>query len=131
MASPQKTKTKASRKTSGTLVTVSLIILGVIVCITVPFFHDAIVERLAGWKGMVILLGAAFILEIWFLILGYRGKSLLIALGVLIFTILCIWLAINFDLVWDTMVTTLGLWPTILITLLGSIGLWIVIRFLL
>ena len=34
-------------------------------------------------------------------------------------------------MVWDSMVSTLGLWPTILIVLLGSLGLWFVIKVLL
>ena len=60
--------------------------------------------------------------------MGYRGKMLFYALAILLITILCLWLAINFDMVWDSMVTTLGIWPTIFIVLLGTLGLWLVIR---
>ena len=69
--------------------------------------------------------------EGWFLLIGYRGKALLFALVILVFTILCIWLALNFDLVWDAMVNTLGYWPTILLVLLGALGLWFAIKLLL
>ena len=78
--------------------------------------------------GLVYLLVAGILLTGWLLILGFRGKALRYALLILIFTILCIWLVINFDLVWNSMVHTLGLWPTILIVLLGAIGAWLVIK---
>ena len=131
MAPLFKNKTKTQRQASGTLVAIGLVVLGVIVCLVIPMFQDKVKEALVGWKGLVYLLGAGFVLEVWFLIIGYRGKALLYALGILVFTILCIWLAINFDLVWDSMVNTLGLWPTILIVLLGALGLWFVIKVLL
>ena len=131
MAPLFKNKTKTQRQASGTLVAIGLVVLGVIVCLVIPMFQDKVKEALVGWKGLVYLLGAGFVLEVWFLIIGYRGKALLYALGILVFTILCIWLALNFDLVWDSMVNTLGLWPTILITLLGALGLWFVIKVLL
>lgn len=35
--------------------------------------------------------------------------------------------AINLDLVWNSMVHTIGLWPTIIIVLLGAIGVWLII----
>ena len=131
MAPLFKNKTKTQRQASGTLVAIGLVVLGVIVCLVIPMFQDKVKEALVGWKGLVYLLGAGFVLEVWFLIIGYRGKALLYALGILVFTILCIWLAINFDLVWDSMVNTLGLWPTIFIVLLGALGLWFVIKVLL
>ena len=131
MAPLFKNKTKTQRQASGTLVAIGLVVLGVIVCLVIPMFQDKVKEAIVGWKGLVYLLGAGFVLEVWFLIIGYRGKALLYALGILVFTILCIWLAINFDLVWDSMVNTLGLWPTIFIVLLGALGLWFVIKVLL
>ena len=63
----------------------------------------------------------------WFLLLGVRGKALRYALLILVFTLLCLWLAINLDLVWNSMVHTIGLWPTIIIVLLGAIGVWLII----
>ena len=131
MAPLFKNKTKTQRQASGTLVAIGLVVLGVIVCLVIPMFQDKVKEALVGWKGLVYLLGAGFVLEVWFLIIGYRGKALLYALGILVFTILCIWLALNFDLVWDSMVNTLGLWPTIFIVLFGALGLWFVIKVLL
>ena len=126
-----KTKTKTQRQASGTLVAIGIVVLGVIVCLVIPVFQERVKEALVGWKGLVYLLGAGLVLEAWFLIIGYRGKALLYALGILIFTILCIWLAINFDLVWDSMTHTLGTWPTIIITFLGCLVLWFVIKVLL
>ena len=135
MASQSKTKTKdknkTDRKTSGTLIVIALVVVGVISYFDIPVVQAFMERVLVGWKGLVYLLGGALVLEAWFLLIGYRGKALLYALGILFFTILCIWLALNFDMVWDSMVSTLGLWPTILIVLLGTLGLWFVIRVLL
>ena len=131
MGSSLKNKTKTQRQVSGTLIAIGVVVLGVIVCLVIPAFQDRVKEALVGLKGLVYLLGAALVLEAWFLIIGYRGKALLYALLILIFTIMCIWLAINFDLVWDSMIHTLGTWPTIIITLLGCLVLWFVIKVLL
>lgn len=128
--SKKKAKDKIDRKTGGTLIVIALVVVGFISYFAVPVVQAFFVRVLAGWKGLVYLLGGALVLETWFLIIGYRGKALLYALGILFFTILCIWLAVNFDMVWDSMVSTLGLWPTILIVLLGSLGLWFVIKVL-
>ena len=124
-------KKKTDRQAYGILLAIGLVVVGVATYFLIPYAQAWFNKILTGWKGLVILLGAAVVLEGWFLILGFRGKALLYALGILLFTILCIWLAINFDLVWDAMVNTLGLWPTILIVLLGALGLWFVIKVLL
>ena len=126
--STTKTKDKTDRKTNGTLLAIALVAVGVLSYFAVPAVQTFFERVLSGWKGLVYLLGGALVLEAWFLILGYRGKSLLYALGILLFTILCIWLALNFDLVWNSMTATLGLWPTIIIVFLGAIGLWFVIK---
>lgn len=133
MATQSKNKARdgTDRKIGGTLIVIALVVVGFISYFAVPVVQAFFERVLVGWKGLACLLGGALVLEAWFLIIGYRGKALLYALGVLIFTILCIWLAINFDMVWDSMVSTLGLWPTILIVLLGSLGLWFVIKVLL
>ncbi|MBR3290951.1 MAG: hypothetical protein IKI66_02065 [Bacteroidales bacterium] len=133
MATQSKNKARGGtdRKIGGTLIVIALVVVGFISYFAVPVVQAFFERVLVGWKGLACLLGGALVLEAWFLIIGYRGKALLYALGVLIFTILCIWLAINFDMVWDSMVSTLGLWPTILIVLLGSLGLWFVIKVLL
>lgn len=132
MATQSKKKTGGGtdRKISGTLIVIALAVVGFISYFAVPVVQAFFERVLVGWKGLVYLLGGAVVLEAWFLIIGYRGKALLYALGILVFTILCIWLAINFDMVWDSMVSTLGLWPTIFIVLLGSLGLWFVIKVL-
>lgn len=128
--SKKKAKDKIDRKISGTLIVIALAVVGFISYFAIPVVQAFFERVLVGWKGLVYLLGGALVLEAWFLIIGYRGKALLYALGILVFTILCIWLALNFDMVWDSMVSTLGLWPTIFIVLLGSLGLWFVIKVL-
>ena len=123
-----KNKTKSQRQGIGTIWTIAFFALGIITYLLVPVVQGYLDRVLTGGKGLIILLGGAFVLEAWFLILGYRGKALLYALGILLFTILCIWLALNFTLVWDSMVNTLGIWPTIFIALFGCLGLWFVIK---
>jgi len=123
-----KGKTQSQRQSSGTILTVILVIVGVVSYFAIPFIHVFLSRVLVGWKGLLYLSGGGVLLTLWFLYLGYRGKSLAFALMVLLFAILCIWLAINFDLIWDSMEATFGLWPTILIALLGGLGVWIFIR---
>ena len=127
----QKEDKKTSRQINGTLLAIGLVIVGVITYFAIPYVQAYMEQILTGWKGLVILLGGAVVFEGWFLLIGYRGKALLFALAVLVFTILCIWLALNFDLVWDSMVNTIGYWPTILLVFLGALGLWFVIKLLL
>ena len=131
MAAKKKNTTESDRKGAGIVISIALFIVGVLTYILVPSVMAFFDRVLVGWKGLVYLMAGGLVLEAWFLILGYRGKALLYALGILVFTILCIWLALNFDLVWDSMVNTLGLWPTILVVLLGCLGLWFVIKVLL
>ena len=122
-------KEKSERQTILILVSACLVLLG-IVAACVPRVQDFLLRILSGGMGLVYLLAAGVLLTGWLLILGLHEKALRYALLILIFTILCIWLAINIDLVWNSMVHTLGLWPTILIVLLGAIGLWVLIYWL-
>jgi hypothetical protein len=123
-------KEKSERQTILILVSACLALLGIVVA-CIPRVQGFLLRILSGGMGLVYLLGAGVLLTGWLLILGLHGKALRYALLILIFTILCIWLAINIDLVWNSMVHTLGLWPTILIVLLGAIGLWVLIYWLL
>ena len=124
-------KKKSERQALLILGSACLALLGIVVVACVPRVQDFLLRILSGGMGLVYLLAAGVLLTGWLLILGLHGKALRYALLILIFTILCIWLAINIDLVWNSMVHTLGLWPTILIVLLGAIGLWVLIYWLL
>ena len=128
MAKKYTNKSSTDRQAKGTLLVIGLVVVGVASYFLIPYLQAWFDKVLTGWKGLVYLFGGALVLEAWFLIIGYRGKALLYALGILFFTILCIWLAINFNLVWDSMIHTLGTWPTIFIVLLGCLGLWFVIK---
>ena len=120
-------KEKSERQTILILVSACLVLLGIVVA-CIPRVQVFLLRILSGGMGLVYLLAAGVLLTGWLLILGFRGKVLRYALLILIFTILCIWLVIYFDLVWNSMVHILGLWPTILIVLLGAIGAWLVIK---
>lgn len=123
-------KKKSERQALLILGSACLALLGIVVVACVPRVQVFLLRILSGGMGLVYLLAASVLLTGWLLILGLHGKALRYALIILIFTILCIWLAINMDLVWNSMVHTLGLWPTILIVLLGAIGLWVLIYWL-
>ncbi len=123
-------KKKSERQALLILGSACLALLGIVVVACVPRVQDFLLRILSGGMGLVYLLAASVLLTGWLLILGLHGKTLRYALIILIFTILCIWLAINMDLVWNSMVHTLGLWPTILMVLLGAIGLWVLIYWL-
>ena len=120
-------KDKTERQAILILVSVCLALVGIAVIAIIPQVQAFFLRLLTGGKGLLYLLGAGILLTGWFLLLGVRGKALRYALLILVFTLLCLWLAINLDLVWDSMVHTIGLWPTIIIVLLGAIGVWLII----
>ena len=120
-------KDKTERQAILILVSVCLALVGIAVIAIIPQVQAFFLRLLTGGKGLLYLLAAGILLTGWFLLLGVRGKALRYALLILVFTLLCLWLAINLDLVWDSMVHTIGLWPTIIIVLLGAIGVWLII----
>ena len=120
-------KKKSERQAVLILISVCLALLAIVVVAIFPPIQHFLLRLITGRMGLVYLLVAGVLLLGWFLILGARGKTLRYALLILIFTILCIWMAINMDLVWDSMISTLGLWPTIIIGLLGAFGIWFLV----
>ena len=120
-------KDKNERQAILILVSVCLALVGIAVIAIIPQVQAFFLRLLTGGKGLLYLLAAGILLTGWFLLLGVRGKALRYALLILVFTLLCLWLAINLDLVWNSMVHTIGLWPTIIIVLLGAIGVWLII----
>ena len=120
-------KDKTERQAILILVSVCLALVGIAVIAIIPQVQAFFLRLLTGGKGLLYLLAAGILLTGWFLLLGVRGKALRYALLILVFTLLCLWLAINLDLVWNSMVHTIGLWPTIIIVLLGAIGVWLII----
>lgn len=120
-------KDKTERQAILLLVSVCLALVGIAVIAIIPQVQAFFLQLLTGGKGLLYLLAAGVLLTGWFLILGVRGKAFRYALLILVFTLLCLWLAINLDLVWNSMVHTIGLWPTIIIVLLGAIGVWLII----
>ena len=120
-------KDKNERQAILILVSVCLALVGIAVIAIIPQVQAFFLRLLTGGKGLLYLLAAGILLTGCFLILCVRGKALRYALLILVFTLLCLWLAINLDLVWNSMVHTIGLWPTIIIVLLGAIGVWLII----
>lgn len=108
------------------------LIVGLVVLFAIVFFLFAgeiisfIASFLIGWKGALILLAIAVALALYFTFgLKFRKKALIYAFFVIAFTMICIWLAVNFDAVWDFLQATLGTWGTIgvVLVLCGFVGL--------
>ena len=78
----QAARKETDRKMYGTLIAIGLVVAGVASYFLIPYLQAWFERVLTGWRGLVYLLGGAFVLEAWFLILGYRGKALLYALGI-------------------------------------------------
>ncbi|MBQ2598583.1 MAG: hypothetical protein II580_02825, partial [Bacteroidales bacterium] len=88
-------KDKNERQAILILVSVCLALVGIAVIAIIPQVQAFFLRLLTGGKGLLYLLAAGILLTGWFLLLGVRGKALRYALLILVFTLLCLWLAIN------------------------------------
>ena len=127
MESQGKDRDRSKRQGSGTVLTILLFVIGVGSYFAIPALQTFFTRVLAGPVGLLYLLIAAAVIAGWFWFIGYRGKPLAIAMSILVFVFFCIWMAINFETVWDAMVATIGLWPTIIFGLVLAFGIWVVI----
>ncbi len=101
------------------LLPVALVIVAVVLYFALPSIQDFVVRISKGWKGGLILLGAGYLLGLYYAyVMGFRGRKLIYAIFVIVFTVTCIWLAVNFDMVWEWLQMHVGTWGTIGIVLL-------------
>ena len=108
------------------LLPVAIIIVAVLLYFFIPTINAWVIRMSRGWQGALLLLGAGIVLGIYYaLVMGFRGKALGYAIGVIIFTGVCIWLIANWDWFTDLLQTHLGTWGMIgvLLALCAVVGI--------
>ena len=83
--------------------------------------------RLSG----LIIAAVGLLLTAWFIgVMGYRGKTLVYGIMVIVFTGLCIWTLINMDEISVFLRAHFGVWGMSGIFLLIALAVWLCIHFL-
>jgi hypothetical protein len=78
-----------------------------------------------------LIIGAVgLLLTAWFILLGYRGRTLVYGILVIIFTGLCIWALINMNEISVFLREHLGVWGMSGVFLLIALAVWLCIHFL-
>ena len=79
-----------------------------------------------------LIIGAVgLLLTAWFIgVMGYRGKTLVYGIMVIVFTGLCIWCLINIDDISVFLREHLGVWGMSGVFLLIALAVWLGIHFL-
>ena len=96
------------------LVPVAVIVVAVLLYLFIPSINAWVIRMSHGWQGAVYLLIAGILLGVYYaLVMRFRGKALAYAIGVIIFTAVCIWLIANWDWFTDLLQTHLGTWGMI------------------
>lgn len=109
-----------------------LFLLAIIAYAAVPRVNAFFFEISAGWLGLVILLALGALLYLWYSKL-YRmsRKAKFYVISVILFTIFCIWMLANHEVVFTTLEDTLGVWGMSGVLLVLCIALIIVMKILL
>ena len=96
-----------------------LVIIGVVTYLVAPSFIAFGLKISKGLLGLLVLGSLAALLSGYFiLVLKVRGKTLFYCIAVTIFTMMCIWLLANHQMVFDYLDTHLGTWGSTGIILL-------------
>lgn len=110
------------------LLPVAIIIVAVLLYLFIPSINAWVIRMSRGWQGALFLTGAGIILGLYYVyVMGFRGKALGYAVGVIIFTAVCIWFIANWDWFTSLLQTHLGTWGMIgvLLALCALVGLGI------
>lgn len=110
------------------LLPVVIIVVAVLLYLFIPAINAWVVRMSRGWQGALYLTGAGILLGVYYaFVMGFRGKALWYAIGVIVFTAVCIWLIANWDWFTDLLQTHLGTWGMIgvLLALCALVGLGI------
>ena len=110
------------------LLPVFIIVVAVLLYLFIPTINAWVVRMSRGWQGALYLTGAGILLGVYYaFVMGFRGKALWYAIGVIVFTAVCIWLIANWDWFTDLLQTHLGTWGMIgvLLALCALVGLGI------
>lgn len=78
----------------------------------------------------LIIAAVGLLLTAWFILLGYRGRTLVYGILVIIFTGLCIWALINMNEISVFLREHLGVWGMSGAFLLIALAVWLCIHFL-
>ena len=78
----------------------------------------------------LIITAIGLLLTAWFILLGYRGRTLVYGILVIIFTGLCVWALINIDTISVFLREHLGVWGMSGVFLLIALAVWLCIHFL-
>ena len=107
------------------LLPVAIIIVAVLLYLFIPAINAWVIRVSKGWQGALYLTGAGIVLGVYYaFVMGFHGKALGYAIGVLIFTSVCIWLIANWGWFTDMLQTHLGTWGMIgvLVALCALVG---------
>ena len=78
----------------------------------------------------LIITAVGLLLTAWFIFMGYRGRTLVYGILVIIFTGLCVWALINIDTISVFLREHLGVWGMSGVFLLIALAVWLCIHFL-
>lgn len=78
----------------------------------------------------LIIAAVGLLLTAWFILLGYRGRTLVYGIMVIVFTGLCIWALINIDTISVFLREHFGVWGMSGVFLLIALAVWLCIHFL-
>ena len=78
----------------------------------------------------LIITAVGLLLTAWFIFMGYRGRTLVYGILVILFTGLCVWALINIDAISVFLREHLGVWGMSGVFLLIALAVWLCIHFL-
>lgn len=108
-----------------------LVLAGVILWFAIPVAADWVLAHTKGFIGLGLLSVAGLGIMLYFaLVLKFSRKSLLYALGVVVFVIITIWLLANHEAIFAWMDVHLGSWGTVGVLLIFCLVFYIVMRIL-
>lgn len=126
-----KGKTDTQRQSTGSLIVIGFVVIAFMGYHIFPPFQGFCDRVFSEAEGALHMLYVAAGLFLCLFIYGHRGKSLLVWMGIILAVALVLWVGINFDMVWNAMVQTLGLWPTIILGLSGALIFYVLVRLIL
>lgn len=108
-----------------------LFLVAIIAYLAIPSINAFFFRISAGWLGLLVLLALGALLFLWYNKLYHlEGKTLFYVICVILFTVFCIWMIANHEMIFALLEATLGTWGMIGVLIVFCIGLYIVMRIL-
>ena len=108
-----------------------LFIVALIAYLAVPAVNAFFFRISAGWLGLVVLLALGALLFLWYNKLYHlEGRTLFYVISVILFTIFCIWMIANHEVIFAALEAALGTWGMIGVLIVFCIVLYIVMKIL-